>query len=307
MKNIVSQLNSGVIYHILKNYDDFFLVVPNNSVAEKLKNEIELISSYLNISEKAQILYENDYDSFQNFDYEKFIEENSVLKKITETKVLPVISIGNLFKIFNTPEVKDIKIKTGSEIDLIEFRENLLRKGYKHQIPVEEKGTFYIKGGIVDIFVPYYDKPVRIELFGDEVESIRFFDADFQISLNNIDSFIITDIVSLSFEEKKINEFKEYVKKKFEKEEISYKEMEKLFDITENKFFESDLIGYLPFFYGKKVSFLNLIKGKKKNIFLYDIEKIYDILESFKKNDSVYFDKKSFKSFIILFIRGILL
>jgi transcription-repair coupling factor (superfamily II helicase) len=68
-------------------------------------------------------------------------------------------------------------ILSGEEID----RELLVAKlesgGYEHTAIVEEPGDYCVRGGILDVFSPLYSQPLRIELFGDLVESLRFFSA----------------------------------------------------------------------------------------------------------------------------------
>ncbi len=59
-----------------------------------------------------------------------------------------------------------------------EFSKVLIKLGYQSAPVVEDIGTFAIRGGIVDIFSPAHDLPVRFELFGDDIESMRFFDPD---------------------------------------------------------------------------------------------------------------------------------
>ena len=59
--------------------------------------------------------------------------------------------------------------------------------GFSHVDQVDAVGDFALRGGIVDIFAPAQDFPVRIEFFGDEIESIRFFDLDTQRSLRSLD------------------------------------------------------------------------------------------------------------------------
>lgn len=69
--------------------------------------------------------------------------------------------------------------------------QNLLRQGY-HTVPVVTgEGEMSIRGGILDIFPPDEEHPVRIEFFGDEVESIRFFDIDTQLSVKEINDIHI--------------------------------------------------------------------------------------------------------------------
>ncbi len=64
--------------------------------------------------------------------------------------------------------------------------EFLLRAGYSRAPLVEDPGTFAVRGGVLDVFPPLYGFPVRIELFGDRVESMRFFDPETQRTLRDI-------------------------------------------------------------------------------------------------------------------------
>ncbi len=66
-------------------------------------------------------------------------------------------------------------IMAGEEIDVEALNRKLVAGGYTHTAIVEEPGDFSVRGGILDIFSPLYAEPVRIELFGDLVESLRFF------------------------------------------------------------------------------------------------------------------------------------
>jgi transcription-repair coupling factor (superfamily II helicase) len=69
--------------------------------------------------------------------------------------------------------------------------EKLISGGYERSSMVEESGDFSIRGGILDIFSPLYADPIRIELFGDKVESIRLFSAVTQRTIKNISEAVI--------------------------------------------------------------------------------------------------------------------
>ncbi len=62
------------------------------------------------------------------------------------------------------------------EIDRDELIRKLLTLGYFRTSLVEERGDFSVRGGVIDLYPPLYDSPVRVELWGDTVESIRLFD-----------------------------------------------------------------------------------------------------------------------------------
>ena len=71
----------------------------------------------------------------------------------------------------------------GEEIRREDFLRHLAAAGYERRPLVEEPGEVSVRGGIIDLFPPLYDKPVRLEFFGDELESIRFFDPASQRSV----------------------------------------------------------------------------------------------------------------------------
>jgi transcription-repair coupling factor (superfamily II helicase) len=60
--------------------------------------------------------------------------------------------------------------------------------GYEHVPQVSQRGQFAVRGGILDIFSFHHSLPARIELFGDEVDSLRHFDLDAQTSVQQVES-----------------------------------------------------------------------------------------------------------------------
>ncbi len=72
-------------------------------------------------------------------------------------------------------------VAQGTDLDRDACLRALAGGGYHAVSTVEDPGTFAIRGGILDVFPPHLDKPVRVELWGDEVESLRFFDPETQL------------------------------------------------------------------------------------------------------------------------------
>ena len=73
--------------------------------------------------------------------------------------------------------------KVGEEIDIEQYLSFLIDMGYERTNMVTTPGEFSVRGGIIDIYPVTEAHPIRIELFDDEVDSIRFFDAESQRSL----------------------------------------------------------------------------------------------------------------------------
>ena len=79
----------------------------------------------------------------------------------------------------------------GENLERPEFLQHLLEGGYERRPVVEEKGEFSVRGGVIDLFPPLYDQPVRLEFWGDEVESIRLFDPATQRSQGTLDDLMV--------------------------------------------------------------------------------------------------------------------
>ena len=82
-------------------------------------------------------------------------------------------------------------INRGNSIDSDELRGHLNTSGYSAVDVVEMPGEYALRGGILDIYPPESEHPVRIELFGDEVESIRKFDPETQRSAGALDEIVL--------------------------------------------------------------------------------------------------------------------
>jgi transcription-repair coupling factor (superfamily II helicase) len=79
-------------------------------------------------------------------------------------------------------------IAAGSTLDRDATVAALLRAGFSRAPVVEDAGTFAVRGAVIDLFPPIYKHPIRIELFGDEVEAIRLYDAATQRTLRPLDA-----------------------------------------------------------------------------------------------------------------------
>jgi len=84
------------------------------------------------------------------------------------------------------------EIRVGAQFDVDELARWLTERGAHATTAVELPGEFSMRGGILDIFAPDAEDPIRVELFGDEVESIRRFDVATQRSLATLDATTIT-------------------------------------------------------------------------------------------------------------------
>ncbi len=89
-------------------------------------------------------------------------------------------------------ELEPIRLRRGDETDLPELAERLLGLAYQRVDLVEKRGEFAVRGGILDIFTPTAQHPLRLEFFGDEVDAIREFSVADQRSLDPVDELRAT-------------------------------------------------------------------------------------------------------------------
>ena len=113
--------------------------------------------------------------------------------KIKNSKVVVTSVTALLQKTFPAGEIQSRTraLERGTKIaplDLIEFLEE---QGYEPEAQVSQKGEIALRGGILDVFPPTSPWPVRLEFFGDEVESLRYFDPFTQISREEIVSIAL--------------------------------------------------------------------------------------------------------------------
>ncbi len=93
--------------------------------------------------------------------------------------------------------------------------ETLVSGGYVREEPLYAPGQYSIRGGIVDVWSPDAEAPVRIEFFGDTVDSIRYFDAETQLSTGQTDSISIAPMREFAFAPADLKDWAFFAKERF--------------------------------------------------------------------------------------------
>jgi transcription-repair coupling factor (superfamily II helicase) len=96
----------------------------------------------------------------------------------------------------------------GDRVDVDELADFYNRTGFERVGTVREAGEYAVRGGILDIFPPGNDMPIRIDLFGDEIEALRVFDAATQRSSEKIDEFSLKPASEVFLDEDSIARFR---------------------------------------------------------------------------------------------------
>lgn len=118
-----------------------------------------------------------------------------IIKRIVTNEPTVIITTidGLMDKLPDIKYIKDrtITVEVGETLDMEAVKSLLIMLGYENETLVTAPGQFSVRGGIIDIFPLTEECPCRVELFGDEVESIRYFDVESQRSIEEVEKFSI--------------------------------------------------------------------------------------------------------------------
>ncbi|OLB45215.1 MAG: transcription-repair coupling factor [Ktedonobacter sp. 13_2_20CM_2_56_8] len=173
----------------------FLVVVDDEAQANQMVESLKVF-----VEQPNDVLCLPDRDALP---YERLISDALTMQKRMqamialveqERDVIAVCSARALTQPVMPPQELSAALYTlqvGHEVDLTLMLEHLFKLGYEPVAEVEEPGQFSHRGGIVDLFPPTLPRPVRVEFFGDEIESLRTFDQETQRSLNPIATCVI--------------------------------------------------------------------------------------------------------------------
>ena len=215
LKGLVGSSLSFVISETFKSAESPFLLILNDKEeAAYLLNDLEQL-----IGEKDVLFYPGSYRrpyQIEETDNANVLLRAEVLNRINSRKKPAVIVTypDALFEKVVTRKELDRntqKIKLGDEISLDFLNEVLFEYQFKRVDFVTEPGEFSVRGGIVDVFSFSHDEPYRIEFFGDEVDSIRTFDVETQLSTDKVKKITIIPNVENKFTEEIRESFLKYI------------------------------------------------------------------------------------------------
>lgn len=132
----------------------------------------------------------------------------------SEATRFPLIVLASISSVLQRVMPRDrldaarLDLKTGGILDVAKFQDFAACQGYARTDTVRESGEYAIRGGIVDLFPPGRDAPVRIDLFGDVIESIRSFDPETQRSGEKIKSLTFFPAREFSLDPESVNRFR---------------------------------------------------------------------------------------------------
>ncbi|HTM63216.1 MAG TPA: transcription-repair coupling factor [Gammaproteobacteria bacterium] len=189
----------------------FLIIAPDSLTSARILDELAFFNEGA-----TDILHFPDWETLP---YDHFSPHQDIIsERLSALYQLPGLTHGAVITTTSTlmqrvpPEqylgAHSFILKTGEKLNLDILRTRLAHAGYHHVSQVREHGEFAIRGSIIDLFPMGCDQPFRVDLFDDEVESIRFFSPDSQRSGEQISEINLLPAKEIPMTEVGIEKFR---------------------------------------------------------------------------------------------------
>ena len=218
--------------------------------AQRLENEL----GFFHPQQTAGILHFPDWETLP---YDIFSPHQDIIaQRLTTLYKLPNIQAGDVLIVPVATLLQRLSpqsfiqnnillLKKGQRLELDDFRHQLEQSGYSCVSQVMEHGEFAVRGSIIDLFPSGESSPYRIDLFDDEIDSIRRFDAETQRSLENIEQVNILPAREFPFNNESISQFRSRYREEFEGDPTR----SKIYNDISNGIIPNGIEYYLPLFF----------------------------------------------------------
>ncbi len=194
LSGISGSAKCHVLFSLMKETDKktALIITPDSETAKKLYRDMSFFcgKKVFLFPEREFIFY--DIDGLSN---ETTAERIGILSEISADGGIVIVTAAAAIKPV-IPEKKlrefTFSLKEADILDENEFSQKLILAGYSRCETVEGAGQFAVRGGIIDVYPVNSDTPYRIDLFGDEIDTIRPFDAVTQLSGDRVVGVTIT-------------------------------------------------------------------------------------------------------------------
>lgn len=188
------------IHCICEKGEKAFIITPDEASAVKLQEGLSQLQQGVLLYPSRELTFVEVAGVSREFEHIRL----GVLSRILQGDYSAVVMSANAACQYTMPpselEKRSFSISVNDEIDVNSLTEKLVLAGYCRYEQVEGTSQFAVRGGIIDIFPPYLDEPVRIEMWGDNVDTISSFDIYTQRRNKSLDTIQITPANEVLFD-----------------------------------------------------------------------------------------------------------
>jgi len=250
------------------NSSPYLVITASQKQAEELYEDLKFFSQMLTpyYGDREVFLYSQwDIAPYEEASPHREIvaERLSVLDKLlNHENIIVVASItAVMHRTLSRKALKEftLYLGVGEELDREELLSMLVDTGYKHVALVEDRGEFSVRGGIIDLFPAFSGNPIRIEFFGDEVESVREFDPVTQRSLEQVELVNILPGREIVIGESTCAEGKKNIEASVAETGASFNTFTKVMTHIDEKLFFPGVEWYAAYLHGKLESIVEYV------------------------------------------------
>lgn len=188
------------VHSVCDNGNKAFVITPDEATAVKMQEGLSQLQDGVLLYPAREFTFVEVAGVSREFEHIRL----GVLSRILSGDYSAVVmSVSAACQYTITPDElqkRTFSISLNDTIDISELEQKLISAGYSRYEQVEGTSQFAVRGGIVDIFPTYLDEPVRIELWGDSIDTISSFDIATQRRGKSLDSIKITPANEVLFE-----------------------------------------------------------------------------------------------------------
>lgn len=188
------------IHSICERGEKAFILTPDEATAVKVQESLSQLQEGVLLYPARELTFVEVAGVSREFEHIRL----GVLSRILNGNYSAVVMSMTAACQYTMPlaelEKRSFKISAGDDIDITRLEERLVLAGYSRYEQVDGTSQFAVRGGIIDVFPPFLDEPVRIELWGDTVDTISSFDIYTQRRNKSLDSVSITPANEVLFE-----------------------------------------------------------------------------------------------------------
>lgn len=260
------------------------IITPDNFVAAQLERELKFFAK----DKKIHFLPDWEtlpYDLFSP--HQDIISSRLIiLNELQKSKAaIFICAIATLLHNFCPPEFLNkysLLLKLGQKLNINTFRSNLCEAGYYNVSKVLEHGEYAVRGSIIDVFPMGVKRPIRIELFDEEIENLRYFDPETQRTIDKVTSINILPAKEFPLDDASITKFRENYRLKFPGK-TTY-----IYDSVSKGNPPAGIEYYFPLFYDATATIFDYLP---QDISICLVENTYDKAEEFYKEAKQRFEQ----------------
>lgn len=243
------------------------IITYNELQAKKIIRNLEYFENSINYFPKKEILAYDYLAESKDITYSRIACLNEIHKKQAKIIVTTIEAVSQKIIPEDVLYKNILELKIGDVINLEEIKQKLVLLGYERQDVVENKSEFSVRGGIIDVAISE-KQGIRIELWGDEIDSIRTFDINTQRSLEKQENIKIYPAHEFLLD-KPLEEVAKDIQDQRDKEEILEGNFTNKIDKYWNKFYnnpDNTFIDYIKDNYIIFIDEVSKIKARSENV-----------------------------------------